>query len=294
MELDRLQLEIDSYFREPSKEGAWSSNSKEITSAWLKEGLRPRSITRDMRWGTKVPLSGYEDKFYQFIGKDNIIFHSVIFPGSQIGTQETGTKLHHHSSTEYLTYEGGKFSQSRGIETSDSELNWESFLSSNKNSLLKNLGNFVSRVEKFLNSKRFLDIVPNYTDYYHPSFVMFKEEISNLIAQYTKELDAVKLRAGLSTVMQVSSKGNNFLQSNGLDNKLAKTEPLKSGSMNAQLRNGPPPIPDHWEADSIKPGHEIGKAVEEAKKEREEELTKKSKKKASIKAGKASKDEAKA
>ena len=400
MELDRLQPKIDSFFRESSKEGAWSSNSKEITSAWLKEGLRPRSITRDMRWGTEVPLSGYEDKviypwfdacigyvsitanyteewekwwrnpdevqLYQFIGKDNIIFHSVIFPGSQIGTQETWTKLHHLSSTEYLTYEGGKFSKSRGIgvfgdsapmtgvsadiwryyllshrpETSDSEFNWDSFISSNNNSLLKNLGNFVSRVTKFLNSKHFYNIVPNYTDYHHPSFVMFKEEISKLIAQYTQELDAVKLRAGLSTVMQVSSKGNNFLQSNGLDNKLAETEPLKcaaviglgvnlihllasivapympdtAASMNAQLRTEALPIPDQWEADSVKPGHEIGKAVylfgnikpengenwrklfgsEEAKKVKEEELTKKAKKKASTKAGKASKDEAKA
>lgn len=96
-----------------------------------------------MRWGTAVPLPGYEKKviyswfdacigyvsitacytwqnpenvqLYQFIGKDNVAYHSVIFPATQIGTREAWTKLRHLSTTDYLTYEGGKFSKSRGI-----------------------------------------------------------------------------------------------------------------------------------------------------------------------------------
>lgn len=148
LELDKLQPEIDAFFQQSATNGAWSNNGKEITSAWLKEGLKPRSITRDMKWGTQVPLPGYEDKviyswfdacigyvsitaeytdqwrqwwcnpddvqLYQFIGKDNVAYHSVMFAGSQIGTRDTWTKLHHLSTTEYLTYEGGKFSKSRG------------------------------------------------------------------------------------------------------------------------------------------------------------------------------------
>ena len=400
LELDRLQSEIDAFYRQSATKGAWSNISKDITSAWLNKGLRPRSITRDMRWGTEVPLVGYEDKviypwfdacigyvsitanytkdweqwwrnpdevqLYQFLGKDNIVFHSVIFPGSQIGTQDIWTKLHHLSSTEYLTYEGGKFSKSRGIgvfgdsaqktgvpadiwryylishrpETSDSEFNWDSFIGANNNSLLKNLGNFVSRVVKFLNSKHFHNIVPNYAEYHDTSFDTFKQEVNKLVAQYVQELEAVKLRAALSTVMRVSSKGNNFLQSNGLDNKLAETEPSKCAaviglainlihllasiigpympdtakSINTQLRADPLPILDCWNANSIKPGHEVGKAVylfspikpekgrewrklfgsEEAKKVKGEESMKKAKKKAAMKAGKASKDEANA
>lgn len=62
MKLDKLQPEIDSFYRKSAAEGAWPSVSKEITSAWLKEGLRPRSITRDMKWGTPIPLPGYEEK----------------------------------------------------------------------------------------------------------------------------------------------------------------------------------------------------------------------------------------
>lgn len=116
LELDKLQPEIEDFVRSSVKSGAWSNNGVDITSAWLKGELKPRSITRDMKWGTEVPLPNYEDKviyswfdacigyvsitanytdqwqqwwrnpdeveLYQFIGKDNVAFHSVIFPGS--------------------------------------------------------------------------------------------------------------------------------------------------------------------------------------------------------------------
>jgi methionyl-tRNA synthetase len=52
---------------------------------------------------------------YQFMGKDNVQFHTIIFPGSQLGTRGTWTKVHKLSTTEYLNYEGGKFSKSKGI-----------------------------------------------------------------------------------------------------------------------------------------------------------------------------------
>lgn len=222
LELDKLQSEIDMFFQQSATNGAWLNNSKDITSAWLKKGLKPQSIIKDMKWGTEVPLPGYEDKviyswfdacigyvfitahytdqwqqwwrnpddvqLYQFIEKDNVPYHSVMFSGSQIGTQDTWIKLHHLSTTEYLIYEGGKFFKSRGTgvfedsaqktdvpsdvwryyllfhqsETDNSEFNWESFISSNNNLLLNNLDNFVSRVVKFVNSKHFNNIVRNY------------------------------------------------------------------------------------------------------------------------------------
>ena len=344
LELDKLQPEVETFFRETTEKGAWSSNGKSITSAWLKEGLKPRSITRGMKWGTKVPLPGYEDKvihswfdacigyasitaqytdqweqwwrnpeevqLHQFIGKDNVVYHSVIFPASQIGTKDTWTRLHHLSITDYLTYEGGKFSKSRGIgvfgdparkpavpsdvwryyllshrpETADSEFTWDSFVSSNNNVLLNNLGNFVSRVLKFVNSRFYNSIVPNWTEYHDPSFEAWKKEINRFLTQYILELDAVKLRAGLSTVIHISQHGNSFLQSNKLDGTLHENEPAKcaaliglalqlihllasliapympetANSVNTQLRVDPLPILDHWTADSIKCGHEIG------------------------------------
>jgi methionyl-tRNA synthetase len=387
MELDKLQPEIEAFIQESAD--TWSSNGQVITLAWLKGGLHPRSITRDIKWGTKVPLPGYEQKviypwfdacigyvsitacytdqwqqwwrdpenvkLYQFIGKDNVIFHSTMFPGSQIGTRDIWTKLHHLSTTDYLTYEGGKFSKSRGIgvfgdsaretgvpsdiwrfyllyhrpETGDTEFNWTTFINVNNNILLKNLGNFASRVVKFINSKNFNGVVPDYTKYQDATFDAWKDEINQLLTRYIKELDAVKLRAGITTILQISQQANGFLQSNKLDNKLFENEPLKCAavlgytvnllhllssiiapympdtakSLIRQLRADPLPIPDHWDVDSIKPGHELGKAEylfqnikpekgeewrkrfggEEAKRVMEEEAIIKAKKKAAKK-----------
>ncbi|KAJ5711900.1 methionyl-tRNA synthetase [Penicillium malachiteum] len=333
---EKLQLEIAVWFQQAASCGAWSNNGKEITSAWLKEGLKPRSITRDIKWGTPVPLPGYKDKviyawfnacigyvsitanytedwqkwwqnpddvqLYQFLGKDNVSYHTVIFPGTQIGTRETWTTLHHLSTTDYLTYKGGKFSKSRGIgefgdsaqktdvwryylishrsEIGDTEFNWDSFISANNNILLKNLGNFVNRVVKFFNSAKFNNIVPDYTQYHQDSFETWKKHVGSLLTDYTDKLEAVKIRAALATVLQL------FLQSNNLDNKLAARAPLKfaavigltvnlihllasllcpfmpetADSINAQLNAAALPIPDDWDTNSIKPGHEIGKA----------------------------------
>jgi methionyl-tRNA synthetase len=345
LELDKLQSEIEAFFEESSTKGVWTSNGKVITVAWLKEGLKPRSITRDMKWGTPVPLPGYDDKviyswfdacigyvsitaqytdqwkkwwqnpedvqLHQFMGKDNVVYHTIIFPGTEIGTRESWTKLHHLSTTEYLTYKGGKFSKSRGVgvfgdsaqktgvpsdvwryyllshrpETGDSEFDWDSFISSNNNSLLKNLGNFANRIIKFVNM-RFDSIVPNWTEYNEPLFDEWKADINKTLTQYIQELDAVKIRAALSTVLYISQQGNLFLQSNKLDNSLAENQPTKCAavvgiainlvyllscviapympdtakSINKQLCMDSLLIPDHWNADSIKPDHKISKA----------------------------------
>jgi methionyl-tRNA synthetase len=332
--LDKLQPEIETLFHDVS--GGWPGTAKSITAAWLREGLRPRSITRDIRWGTPVPLSGYENKaiypwfdacigyasitagyterweewwrnpdvqLYQFIGKDNVVFHSVIFPATQIGTGDLWTKLHHLSATDYLMYEGDKFSKGRGIgvfgdsvqhtgvsadvwrfyllscrpETGDSEFTWDGLVSANNNMLLKNVGNFVSRVLRFV--AKHYDGIPEWT-----GDLGLKDEVNGLLVQYINELDAVKLRAGLSTALRVSHCGNAFLQSNKLDSRLFAEEPTRcaavvglavnlvhllaallapympdtAAAINLQLNTGPLPVQDHWDADSIKPGHEIG------------------------------------
>jgi methionyl-tRNA synthetase len=346
LELDKLQSELEVFFHESSNSGAWSANGKQITSAWLKEGLWPRNITRDMKWGTKVPLPDYDGKviyswfdacigyvsitasytdewdkwwhdpenvkLYQFLGKDNVVYHSVIFPATQIGTGDTWTRLHHLSTTEYLTYEGGKFSKSRGIgifgdsaqktgvpadiwryyllsqrpETGDSEFDWDGFIAANNNSLLKNFGNFVNRVLKFINSRHYDSIVPDGTRYSEPAFDVFKDEINKTLAQYIKDFDAVKLRPALASVLQISHLGNSFLQTNKLDNSLAEHQPEKCAavvnravnlvrllsavvspympdtakSINEQLRIGSCPIPDYWDDSFIETGHRIGKS----------------------------------
>ena len=128
------------------------------------------------------------------MGKDNITFHTVIFPSTLIGSGQPWTKLHHISTTEYLNYEKDeltgspfKFSKSKGIgvfgddaiktginsevwryylltnrpENQDTVFTWADLLAKNNNELLANLGNFSNRALKFTKSA-FKGIIPKY------------------------------------------------------------------------------------------------------------------------------------
>ena len=140
---------------------------------------------------------------------------------------------------------------------------------------------------KLVNSKIYNSIIPDYTSLYsYPLFDEFKAEINQLLKQYLEKMEAVSLREGLTAAMHIAAAGNNFLQSNRFDNKLATNEPEKaaavagiavnlihlcasifepylpatSRSILEQLQVPFLIIPDQWTADHIKPGHEIGKA----------------------------------
>jgi methionyl-tRNA synthetase len=346
--LNKIQPEIEKFFTKSSKEGAWPQNGVSITRSWLEKGLEGRSITRDLKWGTPIPLPGYEKKvlyvwfdacigypsitanytkdwelwwrdpenvkLYQFMGKDNVPFHTVIFPGSQIGTGDKWTMLNHLSTTEYLNYEDGKFSKSRGVgvfgdgaketgvppsvwkyylvanrpETGDTQFEWKSFITANNSELLNNLGNFVNRLIKFVNAK--CDgVIPEFSASYTEDsfdFPAFIAEVNGLLAEYVSEMEAVKLRAGLRKLMEISAVGNNLLAGR-LDNAnlaahLTRTHtiiglalnlayllaslsspfmPSTAASIVEQLKAPLLSIPDKWSCDVLKGGHKIGKAA---------------------------------
>ncbi|KAL9011656.1 MAG: hypothetical protein Q9173_003516 [Seirophora scorigena] len=252
-------------------------------------------------------------QLYQFMGKDNVPFHTVIFPASQIGTGEKWTMLHHLSTTEYLNYEGGKFSKSRGVgvfgnnardtkvaadvwryyllknrpETGDTQFEWRSFIENNNSELLAKLGNLVNRVIKLVNSRVYNSTIPDCGALHsNPMFDKIKAEVNAHLKQYLADMESVNLRAGIQTAMHLAQTGNNFLQNNGFDNKLAVNEPEKAAAITGiainviylcasvfepylpatsksileQLQAPFLVIPDHWAADDIKPGHQIGKA----------------------------------
>lgn len=128
------------------KQHLWSENAQKITQGWLKEQLRERCITRDLKWGISVPDMkdkvfyswfdapiGYisitkkarkdwkdwwfDDKnvrLVQFMGKDNTSFHTILFPSFLLGTKQPYTLMDTISVNEYLNYADGKFSKSRG------------------------------------------------------------------------------------------------------------------------------------------------------------------------------------
>lgn len=287
LKLEELQPRIEEWTVSSIKKGAWSRNAGIITESWLKTGLKDRGITRDLKWGVPVPLPGFEKKvlyvwfeacigypsitanytpewkqwwfnpeqvkLYQFLGKDNVPFHSVIFPGCQLGSGDNWTMLHHLSATEYLNYENGKFSKSRGIgvfgnnaketgippdvwryyllknrpESGDTQFEWGSFIESNNSELLAKLGNFVNRVVKLVNSpKAYSGTIPQFDASKLPSSIEEPlSEVTALLKQYLAEMEAVKLRAGLLTAMKVAEAGNGLIQAHRLDNALIANDP---------------------------------------------------------------------
>ena len=173
-------------------------------------------------------------------------------------------------------------------ETGDTQFEWRSFIEQNNSELLAKLGNFVNRVIKMTNSSKIYDsIVPDYTKLLKETpFSTFVQEVNVLLKEYIGEMEAVSLRAGVIAAMAIAQAGNEFLQRNGFDNKLAANEPDKAAAVTGialnlillcasvfapylpatsksileQLDSPFLIIPDTWTADDIKPGHKIGKA----------------------------------
>eukprot|EP00457_Paulinella_chromatophora_P001084 gb/GEZN01001086.1/.p1 GENE.gb/GEZN01001086.1/~~gb/GEZN01001086.1/.p1 ORF type:complete len:1067 (+),score=191.49 gb/GEZN01001086.1/:68-3268(+) len=270
LNLPGLEPHLRIFVDRASHEGFWSTNSNMITQTWLKTGLKPRCITRDLKWGTPVPKKGFTDKvfyvwfdapigyisitanytnewekwwknpdqvkLYQFMGKDNVPFHTVIFPCSLLGTGEKWTMLHHISTTEYLNYETGKFSKSRGSgvfgdsardtgipayawryyllssrpETSDSQFVWDEFAAKTNSELLNNLGNFINRALSFC-STRFNGMVP-IGDKLQDIDKQLLGKVWETLQDYLTAMDKVKIRHGLSLVLEISRLGNQYQQ----------------------------------------------------------------------------------
>jgi len=266
LDLPRLSGDLQAYIDRSSKEGGWSSNCMHVTKAWLDQGLKSRCITRDLKWGTPVPMDGFRDKvFYvwfdapigyvsitatycgdkwkawwkpseyfvdddsvpdvelvQFMGKDNVPFHTIIFPACQIGSMKPWTMMNSISVTEYLNYEDGKFSKSRGIgvfgndaketgipvevwryyllsmrpESQDSVFQWDDFAAKSNAELNDNLGNFVNRTLKFIFA-RFDATVPGTTKGKSDESVSkvlcnYGEKISEHVASYIEGMVSVR------------------------------------------------------------------------------------------------------
>lgn len=271
LDLPGIGPELEKWVGKQSEAGKWAQNSKTITNAWFKEGLKQRCISRDLKWGVPIPLEGYTDKvfyvwfdapigylsitkharedwkdwwqnpdevkLYQFMAKDNIPFHTIIFPSTLLATKDKWTMLHHINSTEYLNYETGKFSKSAGTgvfgndamesgipadvwryyllanrpEGSDTQFNWTDFQEKNNNELLANLGNFVNRTLTFT-VKNFAGAVP-------------KKELTDVddklisavnarIKEYIENLDAVREKDALKDILAISRLGNQYFQEN--------------------------------------------------------------------------------
>ena len=270
--LDKMQPALEEYI---ASHPEWKTNVLGQVKSWLNDGLRPRAMTRDLDWGVKVPLPdtdgkvlyvwfdapiGYismtkeltdewqkywqdpETRLVNFIGKDNIVFHCLIFPAMCMADGRF-ILADNVPANEFMNLEGDKISTSRNWavwlheylrefegkqdvlryalaasapETKDSDFTWGDFQTRNNSELVGILGNFVNRAF-VLTQKNFDSKIPargELTDFDRQTLDTLAElpnKIGDAIANY-------KFREALALVMDVARLGNKYL---------ADTEPWK-------------------------------------------------------------------
>ncbi|HTY57255.1 MAG TPA: methionine--tRNA ligase, partial [Bacteroidota bacterium] len=225
--LGAYQQRLEEYVRDSDRADGWKENVLQYCRGWFKQGLEDRAVTRDLSWGVKIPLPGYEQKviyvwfdavlgyissakewaikagrpdawkeywlnpatkYVAFIGKDNVVFHTIVFPAMLMAWNDGGGEQYvlpaNVPANEFLNYKGQKFSKSRGWgvdlqdfllkfpadplryylagglpEYRDSDFTWKDFQAKNNNELADILGNFVNRTLAFA-SRSFGGAVP--------------------------------------------------------------------------------------------------------------------------------------
>ena len=194
-------------------------------------------------------------RYTQFMGKDNVPFHTLSFPATIIGSGEPWKRVDYLKSFNYLNYDGGQFSTSRGRgvfmdqalellpadywrwwllsrapETSDSEFTWEQFQTDCNKDLADVLGNFVSRVTKFCRSK-FSEDVPEGGEYGEAEATLIADLQLRLTA-YQTAMDKIEIRKAAAELRAMWAAGNEYLQA-AAPWTLFKTDPDQAA---AQIR----------------------------------------------------------
>ena len=175
-------------------------------------------------------------RYVQFMGKDNVPFHTLSFPATLMGSRDPWKKVDYIKSFNYLNYDGGQFStsQGRGVfmdqaleilpadywrwwllshapESSDSEFTWESFQTAANKDLADVLGNFVSRVTKFCRSK-FSENVPEGGAFGSREDALIGD-LTARVRQYETHMEAMEVRKAATELRAIWVAGNEYLQS---------------------------------------------------------------------------------
>lgn len=263
--LDRMQPMLEKFI---ASHPEWKPNVLGQVKSWLNEGLRPRAMTRDLNWGIPVPLPdtegkvlyvwfdapiGYismtkaftdkwedywkseESRVVNFIGKDNIVFHCLIFPAMCMAQGEYNV-TDNVPANEFMNLEGDKLSTSRNWavwlheylkdfpgqqdvlrytltalapETKDSDFTWEDFQTKNNSELVGIIGNFVNRVFVLI-EKNFDGKVPEISSK-EDAGNNIKDLLGDLPKELEKEFENFKFREALSTAVEIARVGNKFL-----------------------------------------------------------------------------------
>ena len=264
--LDDYEPWLKEWILEGHKE--WKPNVYGQCKSWIDSGLLPRAVTRDLDWGVPVPVEGAEGKvlyvwfdapigyisatkeltqdwekywkdpetrMLHFIGKDNIVFHCIIFP-VMLKAEGTYNLPENVPANEFLNLENDKISTSRNWavwlheyleefpgkedvlkyvltanapETKDNDFTWKDFQTRNNNELVAILGNFVNRA-LVLTQKYYNGLVPecgNLTDSDKETLA----SIASIKAEVEKSLDSFRIREALKNAMDLARLGNKYL-----------------------------------------------------------------------------------
>ncbi len=282
--LDQWQPELEKYINSHPE---WKSNVTGQVKSWLQEGLKPRAMTRDLNWGVPIPLPDTEGKvlyvwfdapigyismtkqltpdwetywkakdsrIVHFIGKDNIVFHCLIFPamcmahgGYQLADQVPAN--------EFMNLEGDKISTSRNWavwlheylvdfpgkqdvlryaltasspETKDADFTWADFQTKNNSELVAILGNFVNRAFVLID-KNFGSVVPPKAEGTGLEADLMAA-VAEIPAKLEVALENYKFRDALVLAMEIARLGNKYL-AEAEPWKIMKEDPAKAGTV---------------------------------------------------------------
>lgn len=278
--LDKWEPKLREWILEGHKE--WKTNVYGQCKSWLDAGLQPRAVSRDLSWGVPVPVEGAEGKvlyvwfdapigyisntkellpdswekywkdpetrIINFIGKDNIVFHCIVFPSMLMAYGDNFQLPDNVPANEFLNLEGDKISTSRNWavwlheylkdfpgkqdvlryvltanapETKDNDFTWADFQARNNNELVAILGNFVNRA-MVLTHKYFDGIVPA-AGMLTETDTLLATELGTATEALTAALDTFHFREALKQAMEIARLGNRYLQETE-PWKLAKTD----------------------------------------------------------------------
>lgn len=274
--LGKYQPALENYVNEMNEKYGWKENVLQYCRGWFKEGLKDRAITRDLDWGVKVPVDsaagkviyvwfeavlGYisstkefsqlkkqpdlwkkywqdiKTKYIAFIGKDNVVFHTIIFPAILMAWNEGKNEKYclpqNVPANEFLNFEGKKFSKSRGWgidvdeflnifppdplrytlaanlpENKDTDFYWKEFQLRNNSELADILGNFINRTFTFIH-KHFDGKVPAKGKPEKIDNDMLIE-ISEYPGRIAELFERYKIKDGVNEMMNLARDGNKY------------------------------------------------------------------------------------
>ncbi|MBI3194337.1 MAG: methionine--tRNA ligase, partial [Ignavibacteriae bacterium] len=286
--LGAYQHKLERFVREASERDRWKDNVLQYCQSWFKEGLQDRAVTRDLNWGVQVPITGFENKvlyvwfdavlgyisgtkewanyvgkpdkwkeywlddatkYIAFIGKDNVVFHCIVFPAMLMAWNENSKDKYifpeNVPANEFLNFQGQKFSKSRGWgidvdeflaefpadslrytltmnlpESRDADFYWKDFQARHNNELADILGNFVNRTVTFVQTKfgGKVPSVPNAKSLWTKDGESSDEALANQLTSCKEKaaeyFEHYKFRDGVLEVMNLARYCNKYFNDN--------------------------------------------------------------------------------